>query len=73
MFYSSCALFILISVLIVGFLYLHSVILLSLSIEKSHFRALIIFVTLSLVIRMAVLSVAGTVTGCVQILCKFKK
>ena len=40
--------------------------------KKSHFRALIIFVTLSLVILMAVLPVAGTVTGCVQILCKFK-
>lgn len=41
--------------------------------KKTRVRDLIIFVTLSLVIRMAVLSVAGTVTGCVQILCKFKK
>jgi hypothetical protein len=36
--------------------------------KKSHFRTLIVFVTLSLVIRMTVLPVAGTVTGCVQIL-----
>jgi len=41
--------------------------------KKSHFRTLIISVTLSLVIRMAVLPFAGTVTGCVQILCKFQK
>ena len=72
MFYSSYALLILISVLISDFLYLHSVILLSLFIKKSHFRTLIIFVTLSLVIRMTVLPVAGTVTGCVQIICKLK-